>query len=106
MERVAEIVQPGGLQQIFHFHGDRGGTVTLEERQDCTAIVDAVKELGDANTTRKATWWRHQAVIPDVVLNRAFREGWFHDAAAWRRWMNDPDNRAFRVEHAGRVDRV
>jgi hypothetical protein len=25
------------------------------------------------------------------------REGWFHDDKAWERWLNDRDNRDFRV---------
>jgi hypothetical protein len=31
------------------------------------------------------------------VLDRAHREGWFHDKDKWRAWRNDPDNRKFRT---------
>jgi hypothetical protein len=42
------------------------------------------------------------AVIPDSVKARAFREGWYFDETAWKRWMNDIDNRKLRVS-GGRV---
>jgi hypothetical protein len=35
--------------------------------------------------------------VPMTVVETAMREGWFNDKAAWRRWLNDRDNRAFRV---------
>ena len=41
--------------------------------------------------------FRHAAYIPEVVLNQAFTEGWFHDKAAWKRWANDPANACYRT---------
>lgn len=38
------------------------------------------------------------AVIPDSVRSRAINEGWADDKAAWKRWMNDLDNRYLRVK--------
>ncbi len=35
---------------------------------------------------------RHAAVIPMMVLDRAFREGWVNDAKAWKKWANDSAN--------------
>lgn len=40
---------------------------------------------------------RNLAVIPDSVKSRALREGWYFDEKAWKRWMNDIDNRKLRV---------
>jgi hypothetical protein len=42
------------------------------------------------------------AEIPLLVFERAHREGWLHDKAAWRKWLNDPVNKVFRVTD-GRV---
>jgi hypothetical protein len=32
-----------------------------------------------------------------TVVEKAMREGWFHDDAAWARFLNDADNKKFRV---------
>lgn len=37
------------------------------------------------------------AVIPPSVQNRAINDGWANDPAAWKRWMNDIDNRYLRT---------
>ena len=41
--------------------------------------------------------FRHAAFVPESELNRAFAEGWFHDAKAWKRWANDPANACYRT---------
>jgi hypothetical protein len=28
-------------------------------------------------------------------VERAFREGWFNDKAAWKQWANSPEGRTF-----------
>jgi hypothetical protein len=37
------------------------------------------------------------AVIPKSVQSRAIKEGWNDDDKAWKRWMNDIDNRYLRI---------
>ena len=39
----------------------------------------------------------HAAEIPKVIWNKALREGWHNDPKAWKKWLNDPDNKPFRV---------
>jgi len=75
------------------------GRTLIETRQDAEPILDAAKLLADAAPGKD---FRHAAFIPDVVLEQAFREGWFHDAAAWKRWANYPANARFRT-WAGRL---
>lgn len=41
--------------------------------------------------------FRHVARVPLDVAERAMREGWYHDEKAWKRWLNDADNRDHRV---------
>lgn len=36
-------------------------------------------------------------VIPDSVLARSLREGWFHDNAKWKQFFNDADHSRLRV---------
>jgi len=36
-------------------------------------------------------------VIPDSVVSQSIVEGWHDDDQAWKRWMNDIDNRYLRI---------
>ena len=77
---------------VYHELGE--GRVALEARQDVAPIVAAARLLADEAPGRD---FRHAAFIPEIGLDRAMREGWLHDKAAWKRWANDPANAAFRT---------
>lgn len=83
-------------------HIDEDGTVHIEQVERCDPVLARVAALTEAQPDRH-DGMRLEAVIPAHVMRRAYVEGWFHDEARWRRWANDPANRAFRVEHQGRV---
>jgi hypothetical protein len=36
-------------------------------------------------------------VIPQSVVSEALRDGWYHDEAKWKRWINDGDNANLRI---------
>ncbi len=76
-------------------HHEEDGVKYLETRQDVDPLIQGAKIIGEHGSFDKDM--KPVAVIPDTVLNKAFNEGWFHDQAAWRRWANNPDNKAFRI---------
>lgn len=45
-------------------------------------------------------------VIPQHVMDRAFKEGWFNDRAAWKRWANSDEGKTFGIERNGRIPNV
>ncbi len=67
----------------------------IETRYDVAPILELSRRERDAGRSGKEM--RKVANIPPDVLARAFKEGWFHDPQAWRRWANDPANAGFRV---------
>jgi hypothetical protein len=73
---------------------EEDGKTYIETKQDCQTLVDAAKAMSDLPHDKD---FKPVAFIPDEVLNQAMLEGWFHDQARWRRWVNDPDNQAFRI---------
>lgn len=75
---------------IYH---QQDGKTFVETRQECSAIVESAKHI--VETERPGADFKFVCHVPDAVLNQAFTEGWFHDKAAWKRWVADPDNRAF-----------
>lgn len=67
----------------------------IETIMDVEPMLDEVKALRDLQAPRSDM--KHVARVPVTVVERAMREGWFHDQKAWDRFLNDPDNRDFRV---------
>jgi len=86
----------GAKQELFHTDAD--GSITIEQVQDCTEIIehnramynlsDGIPHFGDGKCV---------ASIPIVIWMELQRQGITEDPAAMRRWLNDPDNRAFRL---------
>ena len=93
---LLDLVPEARRRIVYH---EQEGRTLIETRQDVEPILDAAKLLADEVPGKD---FRHAAFIPDVVLEQAFREGWFHDPAAWKRWANDPANARFRT-WAGRL---
>lgn len=56
-------------------------------------ILDGIKrdkELVDPRSTNKLV-----ARVPMTIYEKSLHEGWDEDD--WKKWLNDPDNRCFRV---------
>lgn len=68
--------------------------ITWIAEQDCDAIVAANRRDEELDQSKRK--FRHVARVPLEVINQAAREGWLHDKARWRRWLNDGANRDFR----------
>ena len=83
---------PESRRQVFYHEED--GKTYIETRQEVSHLIEAAKLLAEVPPS-KEDGWRFMCVIPDTVFNQAATEGWLHDKAAWRRWMNNSDNRAF-----------
>jgi len=65
-------------------------------KQNVQPVIDHVKNLKD-NTIKPGKDLRHVAEVPMVVYQKAIREGWANDDKAWKKWLNNPDNKVFRT---------
>ncbi len=65
-------------------------------KQNVAPVIDHVKKLKD-NITTPGKDFRHVAEVPMVIYQKALREGWHNDQKAWKRWLNDSDNKVFRT---------
>jgi hypothetical protein len=95
-----------GMTHIAHMPD--GDTFVIETQQDVKNIVEQNKAMY-AQTDENARWseWTHIAQIPLSVFQELNKKGicrGFHivDTKAMKAWLNDPDNRHFRVR-PGRV---
>jgi len=97
--------QNGSVIRELHYENeDLSGQVTMVTRQDADALLRAAalqREI-EERKPKSADGLRNMAKIPLTVVEQAMREGWIHDKAKWRAWLNDPDNARLRVT-GGRV---
>jgi hypothetical protein len=87
--------QFGSVVRVIHAPRYEDQDTVLQTVEDCEPIVESVRHLREAQAPRADM--KHVARVPVTVVEKAMREGWFNDQAAWDRWLNDPDNRDFRV---------
>lgn len=74
---------------------DGKDTFHVHTRQNADPIVRANKI--NRENHKAGGDLKHVATVPVAIYERAIREGWANDQDAWRRWLNDSDNRDFRV---------
>lgn len=84
---------------VTHNPNDWFGDFAIETVQDVEPIIDFAKDKREAmdGIGLHNIEMRHAAEIPLTVFEQALREGWADDPKAWKRWANDPANKAFRV---------
>lgn len=79
---------------------DVDGVYVVTER-DLTDVVEVNKRLVGEKQNLRGTQrhWVHLANIPNEILYSLMLKfgHWKHNQEAWKRWLNDPDNRAFRT---------
>jgi len=66
----------------------------VHTQQNIQPVLEHVKMLSDNKPGKDL---RHVAEVPIIIYNKAVREGWVNDRAAWKKWLNDPDNKLFRT---------
>jgi len=91
-----------GITNYWHFD-EETEQATIETRQDVTAVIEENKEIfnGTEKHDRYGEFSR-VASIPLSIFYQLKAEGKLDDQAYMKRWLNDPDNRHFRVR-AGQV---
>jgi hypothetical protein len=80
-----------GRYSVYH---EANGKNYIETRQKVDHIVKAAEILAEQPPGKD---FRHVGFIPDTVLNQWMIDGTFNDPERIRRWLNDPENRAFRT---------
>jgi hypothetical protein len=87
----------GTVARVLHADDrDPWGDFTIETVEDVEPLLDDVKVLRE-NHKEHGGDMKHVARVPVHIVERAMREGWFHDQKAWARFLDDPDNAGFRV---------
>lgn len=91
-----------GKKTWWHYDPVTGSAV-IETEQEVSDITEDNLRLRNCYDER-ARWTQfsnHVASIPDFLFHR-LRKQFGDDQKAWAKWLNDPDNRAFRTR-PGRI---
>lgn len=94
MSLRALLSQYADARKYTVMHKDIDGQWFLETRQDCEPIVEFCKAAKDKPVDPV---FRHVAEVPMTVVGQWMREGSLDDEKNLRRWLNDPENRDFRI---------
>ena len=84
-----------GTTEYFYSDGEGGGVI--ETVQDVTDIIEHNKYVANEDTGRFGDLNR-VASYPLVIYHELKSKGILDDDKAYRRWLNDPDNRVFRCK--------
>jgi len=93
-ERKVTYRNDGAVKRTMIWEDDEPHTVHVYTEQDMTQTIEnnkIMRELHPRRSTNKVL----ARGVPVSVAERAMREDW--DDNDWKRWLNDPDNAAFRV---------
>jgi hypothetical protein len=87
------------IQSVFHVEDPTGEEFITEEIQDVTDIVLVNQAEYNAHDERAPFKGDFVKVgqIPEVVWAELVRKGIANDNDALLKWLDDPDNRAFRT---------
>jgi hypothetical protein len=84
-----------GVKTYYNYDADKDEAIISKE-QDVTGIIEANKAEFNAAPERWGEWTKVGS-IPLSVYYELERQGILNDQKAMAKWLNDPDNRAFRT---------
>jgi hypothetical protein len=84
-----------GVKTYYNYDADKDEAIISKE-QDISGIIEANKAEFNAAPERWGEWTKVGS-IPLSVYYELERQGILNDQKAMAKWLNDPDNRAFRT---------
>ncbi len=73
---------------------DEDDKLIAVSKQDVSKTIGYVKQLSEGPVGKDL---RHVAEVPMIIYEKAVQEGWVNDENAWKKWLNNPDNKIFRT---------
>ena len=88
--RTLMSVRDGFVSQLIT-EDDKTVSLSTQNTDKTLKYVDHLKDMPVGKNMR------HVAEVPLVIWEKAVQEGWSKDQNAWKKWLNDPDNKVFRT---------
>jgi len=80
-----------GVKRTMHVEDENKFHISTEVQLD--AVLESIKR--DRDNLKAGATDKIVARVPMTIYEQSVREQWDEDD--WKRWLNDPDNRCFRV---------
>ena len=100
MRKVIDHDPNTGISHVL-YHDEEDGVSRYVAEQDTSSLLDINRAEANAAGKRFGDWAR-VARLPMTLFVELKKKGILDDAKAFKRWLNDPDNRYFRT-HEGRL---
>jgi len=98
MERIISEDLDSGISHLFHYD-EMSDTATIETRQEVSDLIMGNKSAFN-DVDERANWKGDMhlvASIPLTVYYDLIQRGIVNDKPKMKAWLNDPNNRFFRV---------
>lgn len=89
----------GSVLKTIHTDAHDEDRLVEVTTQDMEPVLQQVREMRE--THQEIDGLRPVAFIPMAVVEEMMRSGAWNDPAAIRRWLEDPQNRCFRLDKRG-----
>ena len=100
MKRVIDYDPQTGISHVLYTDESDGVSRYVAE-QDTSFLLDFNRKLAN-EAGKKFGEWAKVASLPMALFMDLKQKGILDDSKAFKRWLNDPDNRYFRT-HEGRL---
>lgn len=95
MKKILDTDPITGIRHVFNYD-DSTDEVTITAEQDVSSLLDVNKSEFNERHGRFGELTK-VASIPNVILVELKKNGILNDQKAFKRWLNDPENRFFRT---------
>ena len=89
-EVTRSMISGGHQDTLVHAH-------TQQDVEPVANLANLAREDNEVIGHRKSRNMIPVAEVPMIIYEQAFREGWHNDKKKWRQWLNNPDNKIFRI---------
>lgn len=85
--------QDGVTRTVVHDDADPRGKFRVFTEMQMDGVLASIER--DRDNIRPGSLNKLVARVPMTVYEQSIHEGWDEDK--WKSWLNDPDNKAFRI---------
>ena len=93
MEHQKVYVDGDGVRRTLYWRDDEPDSFGVNTEVDVEQLVKHNAELQELHPRRSTN--KLVARVPLTIYEQSVHENWDEDR--WKRWLNDPDNAAFRI---------
>lgn len=95
MERRQVYYRSDGVTRTAVTDTEKPFQIKVFTEVEMDAVLDSIKLEREARVVNPKSPNKLVARVPMTIMEQSIHEQW--DEADWKKWLNDPDNAAFRI---------